>query len=169
MCRVRAFSSIIPWFVAVVADGVLALTRPGADMITFHNPLKALHTFFAVRPGLDGFGLLFSILPPILTVRLYRVPQVLDSEGSSYASDVYSFGIVVWEVISRKLPWSNKTRPTEIMFAVLKGIRPSFRVDAPADIVDIAKACWCGEPKERTTFRAILEGMKAKGWVVNDE
>ncbi|CAM9600751.1 unnamed protein product [Ectocarpus sp. 8 AP-2014] len=94
----------------------------------------------------------------------WTAPEVLDSEGSSYPSDVYSFGIVVWEVISRQLPWTNKTRPSEIMFAVLKGIRPSFHVDAPTDIVDIAKACWCGEPKERTTFSAILEGMKAKCW-----
>ena len=89
---------------------------------------------------------------------------MLDSEGSSYASDVYSFGIVVWEVMARKLPWANKTRPSEIMFAVMKGIRPTFSEDAPADIVDIAKACWRGEPKERTTFRAVLEGMKTKGW-----
>ncbi|CAN0220196.1 unnamed protein product, partial [Scytosiphon promiscuus] len=86
-------------------------------------------------------------------------PQVLDSGGSSYKSDVYSFGIVVWEVFSRERPWANKTRPTEILIAVLRGSRPSFRVDAPADIMDIAKACWSGEPNERTTFRAILEGM----------
>ncbi|CAN0441159.1 unnamed protein product [Pylaiella littoralis] len=99
----------------------------------------------------------------------WSAPEVLDSEGSSYASDVYSFGIVVWEVTSRKLPWSNKTRVSELVLAVLKGIRPSFHVDTPVDIVDIAKACWCGEPKERTTFRAILEGVKAKGWVMNDE
>ena len=88
---------------------------------------------------------------------------MLDSEKSSYASDVYSFGIVVWEVLSREVPWANKTRPSEILTAVLRGVRPSFPVGAPADIVDIAKACWAGEPKERTTFRAILDAMKAKG------
>ncbi|CAN0341375.1 unnamed protein product [Scytosiphon promiscuus] len=88
---------------------------------------------------------------------------MLDSKGSTFESAVYSFGIVAWEVISRERPWANKTRPTEIMSAGLRGKRPSFRVDAPADIVDIAKACWCGKPKGRTTFRAILAGMKAKG------
>ena len=90
--------------------------------------------------------------------------QVLDLERSSYESDVYSFGIVVWEVLSRELPWSNKARPSEILTAVIRGIRPLFHVDAPADMVDIAKACWCGEPKERPTFRAILDGTKANGW-----
>ncbi|CAM9820486.1 unnamed protein product, partial [Ectocarpus sp. 8 AP-2014] len=89
---------------------------------------------------------------------------VLESGGSTYKSDVYSFGIVVWEVLSRELPWANKTRPRDILSAVLMGIRPSFHADAPADIVDIVKACWGGEPEERTTFSAILEGMGAKGW-----
>ncbi|CAN0383843.1 unnamed protein product, partial [Ectocarpus fasciculatus] len=54
----------------------------------------------------------------------WSAPEVLDSEGSSYESDVYSFGIVVWEVLSRELPWSNKSRPSEILTAVLRGIRP---------------------------------------------
>eukprot|EP00903_Cladosiphon_okamuranus_P017814 g16394.t1 len=94
----------------------------------------------------------------------WSAPEVLESEGSSYESDVYSFGIVVWEVISRELPWAKKTRPRDILTAVWRGDRPSFPVDAPADIADIAKACWCAEPKERTTFSAILEGMKAGEW-----
>ncbi|CAN0262805.1 unnamed protein product [Ectocarpus sp. 4 AP-2014] len=92
----------------------------------------------------------------------WSAPEVLESEGSSYESDIYSFGIVTWEVISRELPWAKKTRPRDILTAVWRGDRPSFHVDAPADIVDIAKACWCAEPKERTTFSAILEGMKAE-------
>ena len=100
----------------------------------------------------------------ILSRVLFAHTQVLESEGSSYESDVYGFGIVVWEVLSRQLPWSNKTRPRDILTAVLMGVRPSFSVDAPADIADIAMACWCAEPKERTTFSAILEGMKAEEW-----
>ena len=89
---------------------------------------------------------------------------MLESGLCTYKSDVYSFGVVVWEVFSRELPWANKTRPRDILSAVLMGIRPSFRVDVPADIVEIARACWGGEPEERSTFSAVLEDMKAKGW-----
>ncbi|CAN0411915.1 unnamed protein product, partial [Ectocarpus sp. 8 AP-2014] len=45
----------------------------------------------------------------------WSAPEVLESGGSTHASDVYSFGIVVWEVVSGELPWANKTRPREIL------------------------------------------------------
>ncbi|CAN0222017.1 unnamed protein product [Pylaiella littoralis] len=99
----------------------------------------------------------------------WSAPEVLESGGSSHESDVYSFGIVVWEVLSRDIPWAKKTRPRDILTAVLRGLRPSFHVDAPADMVDIAKACWGGEPEERPTFRAVLEGMYATDWGGDDE
>ncbi|CAN0183301.1 unnamed protein product, partial [Ectocarpus fasciculatus] len=124
---------------------------------TVHGDLKSANVL------LDGGGR--AKVRRMLAESLFRLgPCVLESGGSTYKSDVYSFGIVVWEVFSRQLPWANKTRPRDILSAVLMGIRPSFHVDTPADVVDIAKACWGGEPEERTTFSAILEGMEAKGW-----
>lgn len=162
-----------PMFVAVVVDGLFMLAGPGMVCTCGAEMASYLPTSLSSTPGVGWFPALIFDPSPIRTERLNRVSAgqvlVLDSEGSSYASDVYSFGIVVWEVISRNLPWSNKTRPSEIVFAILKGVRPPFHVDDPVDMVDIAKACWCGEPKERTTFQAILEGMKAEGWVVDDE
>ncbi|CBN75056.1 Transmembrane receptor kinase [Ectocarpus siliculosus] len=93
----------------------------------------------------------------------WSAPEVLESGGSTRASDVYSFGIVVWEVVSGELPWANKSRPREILSAVLMGVRPSFHDLAPTDMVEIAKTCWEGEPDARTTFDAVMEGMKSKG------
>ncbi|CAM9373156.1 unnamed protein product, partial [Scytosiphon promiscuus] len=126
---------------------------------TIHGDLKSANVL------LDGGGRAkVGIVAPGATLKGSSLPCVLESGGSTYKSDVYSFGIVVWEVLSRELPWSNKTRPRDILSAVLMGIRPAFHEDAPTDIVDIAKACWGGEPQDRTTFGAVLEDIKAKGW-----
>ncbi|CAM9568875.1 unnamed protein product, partial [Hapterophycus canaliculatus] len=94
----------------------------------------------------------------------WSAPEVLESGRSTYASDVYSFGIVIWEVVSGDLPWANKTRPRDILTAVLRGTRPSFRPDAPTDMVEIARACWVEEPAARTTFSAMMEHVKSRGW-----
>ncbi|CAN0277211.1 unnamed protein product, partial [Scytosiphon promiscuus] len=87
----------------------------------------------------------------------WSAPEVLDSPGSTYASDVYSFGIIAWEVLSRELPWANVARPREVyIYVVLKSLRPDMPVDAPTDIVNMIKACWAGEPDERPTFSTIM-------------
>lgn len=85
---------------------------------------------------------------------------MLEAEGSTYQSDVFSFGIVAWEVISTELPWANKIRPRDVICAVLKGLRPVFPFGAPVDIADMAKACWAEEPAARPKFSTIMEGMK---------
>ncbi|CAM9939155.1 unnamed protein product, partial [Laminaria digitata] len=91
--------------------------------------------------------------------------QVLDATGSTYASDVYSFGIVIWEVLSRQLPWAAATHPKEIYIrVVLKNVRPGFPEEAPERIAEVARACWAGEPGDRPTFSAVLEAMKSSGW-----
>ncbi|CAM9431484.1 unnamed protein product [Scytosiphon promiscuus] len=90
---------------------------------------------------------------------------VLDAPGSTYASDVYSFGIVAWEVLSRELPWANVARPREVyIYVVLKSLRPDMPVDAPTDIVNMIKACWAGEPDERPTFSTIMQRFESGGW-----
>ncbi|CAM9885302.1 unnamed protein product, partial [Scytosiphon promiscuus] len=66
--------------------------------------------------------------------------QVLESGRTTYASDMCSFGIVVWEVVSGDMPWAAKTHPRDISSAVLMEIRPSFRGDAPTDLVEIERA-----------------------------
>ncbi|CAM9095313.1 unnamed protein product, partial [Laminaria digitata] len=57
-------------------------------------------------------------------------------------SDVYSFGLVVWEVLSRELPWAAEAHPRDIHIRVaLKGQRPVIPDDAPDQIANVARAC----------------------------
>ena len=90
---------------------------------------------------------------------------MLHAAGSTYASDVYSFGIVVWEVLSREIPWATVTHPRDIYIrVVLNDLRPVIPDDAPTEIADVARACWVGEPRDRPTFMAIMEDMKSNHW-----
>ncbi len=88
---------------------------------------------------------------------------MLEAEGCTYASDVFSFGVVVWEVLAREPPWADKARPRDIICAVLKGLRPPMPAGAPADMADMARRCWSGAPGERPSFKEIMEGMRGTG------
>ncbi|CAM9178419.1 unnamed protein product, partial [Laminaria digitata] len=82
-------------------------------------------------------------------------------------SDVYSFGIVVWEVLSRELPWATVTRLKDFCLrVVVNDLRPAIPDGAPTEIADVARACWAAEPGDRPTFSAVMEGMKSNRWNV---
>lgn len=85
---------------------------------------------------------------------------MLNSKGSSYASDVYSFGIVAWEVLSMEVPWADEALPFDIFRRVVfRGERPTVPVDAPADLADIVRQCWAGPPKKRPTSHEIMQKL----------
>ena len=47
-------------------------------------------------------------------------PEVLNNEKYTFAADVYSFGIVLWELVTRKIPW-NGVPTFNIPVMVVKG------------------------------------------------
>lgn len=87
---------------------------------------------------------------------------MLSATGCTYASDVYSFGIVAWEVISRELPWANMAHPRDVYIrVVLNELRPDIPADAPSDMAVMMRACWAAEPEARPTFSAVMDGIKS--------
>lgn len=49
----------------------------------------------------------------------FCLAQVLETKGNSFASDVYSFRIVAWEVITRQLPWADQPLDRDIFVRVV--------------------------------------------------
>lgn len=85
--------------------------------------------------------------------------QVLDDEVPSFKSDVFSFGVVVWEVLTRQLPWQGKSKQ-QIIVNVIRGARLDMPDNAPQDLVTLCQECWHNEPEQRPTFGSLLETMR---------
>lgn len=95
---------------------------------------------------------------------IHRSVKVLTKGARSYSSDVYSFGIVVWEVLSRKVPWAGISDIQDLYRLVFfQNERPVMPADAPIDLADMARACWVADPSERPAFKTILARLKAGG------
>ncbi|CAM9187716.1 unnamed protein product, partial [Laminaria digitata] len=87
--------------------------------------------------------------------------KVLDSKGSSYASDVYSFGMVAWEVLSGQIPCENSTDFRRMCARVVwLGERPAMPAEAADDIADIVCACWAEAPKKRPSSSEIVGSLR---------
>lgn len=86
--------------------------------------------------------------------------EVLRNEPSDEKCDVYSFGVILWELCTLQQPWGGMN-PMQVVGAV--GFQHR-RLDIPDGvdpaIADIIQKCWQTDPKLRPTFTEIMAALK---------
>lgn len=94
----------------------------------------------------------------------WMAPEVLSSQPYSLAADVYSYGIMVWEVCARRTPYKH-LNPVSIPYLVVaKGERPNVAEverGCPPELVTLMQECWAQEAGSRPTFSLILDELEA--------
>lgn len=82
-------------------------------------------------------------------------PELALYAKATPASDVYSFGMTIYESFAWQLPFD--TFPNhQAMFLAIQGKRPSIPVNCPVKIRDIIEKCWAQNPNERLTAKEIV-------------
>ena len=89
----------------------------------------------------------------------WKAPEEFDNAPFNEKCDVYSFGIVIWEIMTRGTPW-NGLGASSIMIKVLKGKRPEFDEGEYTKLygkacIDVMKTCWKQDPNDCPTFSEI--------------
>ncbi|XP_035290382.1 retinal guanylyl cyclase 1 [Anguilla anguilla] len=100
---------------------------------------------------------------------LWTAPEHLRNKADrtgSFAGDVYSFSIIMQEVISRSSPFSTLDMPAKEIIKNVRSppplCRPSVSINqAPIDCIQIMKQCWSEEPEKRPTFEEIFKQFKS--------
>uniref|UniRef100_A0A6Q2YBM5 Guanylate cyclase n=1 Tax=Esox lucius TaxID=8010 RepID=A0A6Q2YBM5_ESOLU len=102
--------------------------------------------------------------------QLWTAPELLrDSkqrQSGTFLGDVYSFAIVMQEVISRSAPFCMLDMPPKEIISKLKSppplCRPHVSVDeAPLEVIQVMKQAWSEEPEKRPTFEEIFKQFKS--------
>lgn len=91
----------------------------------------------------------------------YMAPEIFEKdENYSFPVDVYSFGLIIWEVTTREQPYIDIKPHFKIPLKVMAGERPFIPRDCPREWADLMNACWHPDPEKRPQFKEIVKRIE---------
>lgn len=92
----------------------------------------------------------------------YMAPELFIGEELNFSADIYSLGIIMYEIFSSKYPYEGK-RDKDIIMEVVRGIRPDLnliRKDTPEVYIDLIRKCLDKDPQKRPNIQDIIYLME---------
>lgn len=89
----------------------------------------------------------------------WQAPEVMISAPHTQASDVYSLGLVFWEIISGLVPFENTSQQDDVRTLVLSGKRPVMPACADSRYVQLIKNCWKADWSGRPDIKTVVSTL----------
>ncbi|POG69510.1 kinase-like domain-containing protein [Rhizophagus irregularis DAOM 181602=DAOM 197198] len=123
----------------------------------FHNGniLQAKPFLFISDFGLSKPVNQTNIKDEIYGILPYMAPEVLRGKPYTKAADIYSFGIIMWEMTSGVPAFHNIPQDLNLSLNICRGIRPEIIEGTMPEYVELMKRCWDNIPEKRPTVDEV--------------
>eukprot|EP01112_Ceratiomyxa_fruticulosa_P013616 TRINITY_DN3833_c0_g1_i2.p1 TRINITY_DN3833_c0_g1~~TRINITY_DN3833_c0_g1_i2.p1 ORF type:complete len:543 (-),score=94.64 TRINITY_DN3833_c0_g1_i2:235-1863(-) len=92
---------------------------------------------------------------------LWMAPEVLLGKTFNEKADVYSFGLVLWQMITRRELFPEYTELEPFIEAICyRHVRPPLPADTLPAIRDLIQACWAHHADQRPGFSQIVAALE---------
>ncbi|KAG1346582.1 dual specificity protein kinase splB [Cocos nucifera] len=90
----------------------------------------------------------------------WMAPEMIRHKAYGRKVDVYSFGLLLWEMVTGTVPYEDMM-PIQAAFAVVnKNLRPVIPANCPAPLQALIEQCWALDPGKRPQFRQIVKVLE---------
>ncbi|XP_022720465.1 serine/threonine-protein kinase HT1-like [Durio zibethinus] len=90
----------------------------------------------------------------------WMAPEMIKKKPYGRKVDVYSFGLILWEMLAGTIPYEDMN-PIQAAFAVVnKNLRPVIPGDCPSAMRALIEQCWSLHPDKRPEFWQIVKVLE---------
>lgn len=90
----------------------------------------------------------------------YMAPEVALSKPYNEKVDVYSFGVMAWQLASDRVPFKGMSREQFQRDVIIGGQRPKLDSSWPMGFRKMLETCWHEDYQRRPSFAFILDDLK---------
>jgi len=94
--------------------------------------------------------------------RRYMSPEVLLCKNYGLSTDVFSFSLLLWEILALKIPFDQYDCEKHMIAVVQRRKMPKFASKWSSVIKDLITNCWKVDPLERPSFCSIVETIESE-------
>ncbi|XP_072042344.1 mitogen-activated protein kinase kinase kinase 20-like [Amphiura filiformis] len=87
----------------------------------------------------------------------WMAPELLRDDTLSPTYDIYSYGVVVWELWTTDIPFEGCEVPANLIWRICNdNERPPIPRNCPKPIADLLRQCWQIDWKQRPTMEQVM-------------
>lgn len=94
------------------------------------------------------------------TTPAYAAPEKMQGLPYTEKADVYSFGIILWEIHTQCAPFQDASEQHIFSHVTNNRLRPPLDASFPASIAKLVALCWSLQPEDRPSFEQVLQNME---------
>ncbi|KAM3286515.1 serine/threonine-protein kinase STY17 [Capsicum chacoense] len=99
----------------------------------------------------------------------WMAPEVIEHKPYDHKADVFSFGVVLWELLTGEIPYAYLTPLQAAIGVVQQGLRPTIPKSTHPKLAELLEKCWQQDPTQRPDFSEILDSLKQLTGEVGDD
>lgn len=163
---------------------LLSFSQQIVDAMTYLQEVKVVHRNLAAcncivsedgRVQLTDYGMTMSLFPqshytvedsPAKILVKWMATEVMENFDFSHKSDVWAFGIVLWELMTRGLTPYPDIQNSSLLPYLKEGQRMKKPKQCPEPVYMVMTQCWHDSPQERPDFSVI--GRQLRSLVVTE-
>lgn len=90
----------------------------------------------------------------------YMAPEVIKHQKYQYPADIYSLSVLMWEILTREVPFKNMSQIEAAGSVAVEGKRPPFPEGIPPYVRFMIEKCWSASPEDRMSTEDVIKTLE---------